>query len=148
MNDEGRNQGLIISSDGIPYFKDRGSNRKGYPVGVRLANLPEAIGKKLNMTHLLGLMACEYWMKDKHTGKPKRILRGPKCLQPMLLRIADELYQLYHVGIRVIDYSLHENNSSREFILKCILLFWIGDYPGQGEASGFKYTCHYPIPYK
>lgn len=138
MNQEGRNQGLILFSDGIPYFKDKGSNRKGYPCGVRLANLPESRSKTLTMTHLLCLMSCEYWDRDAHTGKPIRVLRSPKSLQPMMYRIADELYSLYHVGIRVVDYSLHQNNVDRVFILRCILLYWIGDYPGQGEVSGFK----------
>ena len=78
MNAEGRNQGLILFSDGIPYFKDRGSNRKGYPCGLRLGNLPESIGKKLSMTHLLCLMSCEYWEADSHTGRAKRMLRSPK----------------------------------------------------------------------
>jgi hypothetical protein len=140
LNDERRNQGLIFMSDGVPYFKDRGSNRKGYPCGVRLANPPEAIGKALNMTHMVCLMSCEYWTADPHTGKPKRVTSAPKSMQLMLLRIADELHHLYFVGIRVVDYSLHQNNVDREFILKCIILLWIGDYPGQGEISGFKYT--------
>jgi hypothetical protein len=138
LNGESRNQGLILSSDGVPYFKDRGSNRKGYPCGARLANPPEHIGKSLPLTHLVCLMSCEYWDRDPHTGKPKRVCLAPKCMQLMMLRIADELHHLYYVGIRVVDYSLHENNVDRVFILMCILLFWIGDYPGQGETSGFK----------
>ena len=140
LNDESRNQGLIFMSDGVPYFKDKGSNRKGYPCGVRLANPPEAIGKALSMTHLVCLMSCEYWDKDPHTGKPKRETLAPKSMQLMLLRICDELHHLYYVGIRVVDFSLHQNNVDRVFILKCIILLWIGDYPGQGEISGFKYV--------
>jgi hypothetical protein len=139
MQSESRNQAIIMSSDGIPYFKDKGSNRKGYPCAARLANPPEAISKSLHLTHLLCLMSCEYWERDPVTGKPRRVLRGPKCLQPMMLRIADELHMLYYVGVRAVDYSLNERNADRNFILRCILLFWIGDYPGQGETSGFKY---------
>jgi hypothetical protein len=138
INFESRNQAIIMSSDGIPFFKDKGSNRKGYPCAARLANPPEAYGKSLHLTHLLCMMSCEYWEADPHTGKPRRRLRSPKCLAPMMLRIADELHMLYYVGIRAVDYSLHENNQDREFVLRCVLLFWIGDYPGQGETSGFK----------
>lgn len=36
---------------------------------------------------------------------------------------------------------------SRTFILRTILLFWCGDYPGLGEATNFKhsgyYACHW-----
>jgi hypothetical protein len=147
MNKESRNQGLILFSDGIPYFKDRGSNRKGYPCGMRLGNLPESLGKKLSMTHLLCLMSCEYWEADPNTGRAKRMLRSPKSLSPMMYRIADELHHLYRVGVPIVDFSMHENNASRLFMLRCILLLWLGDYPGQGEISGFKYSgyrcCHW-----
>ena len=83
-------------------------------------------------------MSCEYWEADEATGKGKRAYRSPKSLQPMMLRIADELYLLYHVGVRVVDHSLAVGVAEREFWLRVVLLFWIGDYPGQGEVSGFK----------
>lgn len=139
---EPRNQAIILSADGIPFFRDLQSNRKGYPCGMRLANPPEQVGKSLPMTHLVCLMACEFWEMDENTKKPKRVYRGPKCLQPMQLRIADELYQLYHVGVRVVDHSLAHGAAERDFWVRVVLLFWIGDYPGQGECSGFKYVYH------
>jgi hypothetical protein len=147
MSEDSRNQGIILASDGIPYFKDKGSNRSGYPCGARLANPPEQLGKSLGLTHLLCLMSCEYWTVDEATGKGIRVFRKPKSLQPMMLRIADEFYQLYHVGVRVVDHSLAVGADEREFWLRVVLLFWIGDYPGQAEVSGFKYVMHMIVNY-
>ena len=145
INHEGRNQGLVFFSDGIPYFKDRGTNRKGYPCAVRLANATSTTSKKLSMTHMLVLMPCEYYGLDERTGKYTRQLRSPLSLEPMMLRVADELYGLYHTGVRIVDFSLHENNLNRVFIMRCILLYWIGDYPGLGEVSFFKYVYAYVL---
>ena len=70
---------MVLFSDGIPYFKDRWTNRKGYPkacaVRVRLANATSTPSKKLSMTHMLVLMPCEYYGLDERTGKYTRQLR-------------------------------------------------------------------------
>ena len=65
----------------------------------------------------------------------------------MMLRIADEFYQLYHVGVRVVDHSLAVGADEREFWLRVALLLWIGDYPGQGEVSGFKSVVRMIVNY-
>ena len=77
MSEESRNQGIILASDGIPYFKDKGSNRSGYPCGARLANPPEQIGKSLGLTHLLCLIFFFFQTKSlivygKRTARKRR----------------------------------------------------------------------------
>lgn len=50
-------------------------------------------------------------------------------------------------GIAVRDHSLPESNPQRDFMMKCILLYWIGDYPGQAKVCNQKHagrcTCHW-----
>jgi hypothetical protein len=142
MAQESRNQAVIMASDGIPYFKE-GNTRKGYPIAMRLANPPDEMGKSSALTHLLGLMSCEYWERSEHTGKAVRVSRSPKSMKPLLYRLADEFHELYHEGFRAIEFSSSAlNEADRIFTLRVVILFWIGDYPGQGEVSGFRYNFY------
>jgi len=52
-------------------------------------------------------------------------------------------------GVETEDFSKHVDDPARWFLLMVALLYWCGDYPGQGEASGFSHhasggrACHW-----
>jgi hypothetical protein len=74
----------------------------------------------------------------------------------MSLRMTDELLVGESTGFPCVDSSRDLDDPARCFNLKCILLFWKGDYPGQGMISGFSHAsnggfqchwCKHPSPY-
>lgn len=94
-------------------------SRSVIPVLLRSANMGDHLSMKFRYTHLTGLVPSHFWM----------------------LRWED--------GEVVEDYSKHASDPARRFRLRAALLYWCGDYPGQGEASGFshapggKKACHW-----
>jgi len=53
----------------------------------------------------------------------------------------------WYEGKMTVDYNLAEGDPGRNFLLRAVLLFWCGDYPGLGEATNFKHKgyngCHW-----
>ena len=108
MSGDSRNQGIILASDGIPYFKDKGTNRSGYPCGARLANPPEQIGKSLGLTHLTmssgsillllrvysRLLRSKLWSKQEYTLM-KSILLIINNVNSVLVIVYSGVYYLY-----------------------------------------------------
>ena len=58
----------------------------------------------------------------------------------MLYVFADEMEHLYRTGAFVEDFSRDVRDPGRCFLMRVILLFWIGDYPGLGEICDFRYV--------
>ena len=75
--------------------------------------------------------------------------RKPNSLLCMSLRMTDELLVGEDTGFPCVDSSRELDDPARYFHLKCVLLFWKGDYPGQGMISGFSHAgtsamqCHW-----
>jgi hypothetical protein len=73
--------------------------------------------------------------------------REPKSIQPIFAVLTDELLIGQNTGFKVTDCSRALGAPRRTFYVKTVLLFWIGDYPGQGYASGLSHagyrTCHW-----
>lgn len=68
-----RNQGLVLSTDGIPYFGAAAKHSRGaWPVLGRLASLPDGLWDRFEFAHLWGLEAQEHWETDIETGKVHR----------------------------------------------------------------------------
>jgi hypothetical protein len=70
-----------------------------------------------------------------------------------MLPMVEDFLTAQNEGIAVRDHSLPESNQQRDFMMKCILLFWIGDYPGQAKVCNQKHagrcTCHWCLqPFK
>jgi hypothetical protein len=59
----------------------------------------------------------------------------------------DELLWGETQGFRIVDHSKNVSDPDRVFWLMVILLFWVGDYPGQGKCAAMKhagaYGCHW-----
>ena len=147
MNGDTRNQGLVGMSDGIPLFRDKHS-RSVTPLLLRTANLPDHLSMKFRYTHLAGLVPSHFWNIGESSNQFERVERKPSHLCAIMHAIVDDLL-LWEDGEVVEDHSKHPEDPHRWFHLRALLLYWCGDYPGQGEASGFshaamgKKACHW-----
>ena len=99
--------------------------------------------RRLKHMHLAALYPCTYWAVDKDSGKIAKKRKKPSNLGPMLVCLANDLLHWYD-GKMVTDYSRSEDDPGRVFLLRAVLLFWCGDYPGLGEASNFTHAGYFP----
>lgn len=147
LNGERRNQSLVGMSDGIPMFRGKYS-RSCVPIALRNANLPDSLGYKFRHMHLSGLYPSEFWSDTKQDAKWVRVDRKPKTLIPLLYALADDLLH-WEDGQFIEDNTLPPSHPDRVFMLRAILLYWCGDYPGLAEVTGFKHgtpshgMCHW-----
>jgi hypothetical protein len=146
MNQDHRNQGLILTADGIPCFKNKNASRGVVPVMAR-TTMEDALGLNVLNVHMVALVPDQHWEISPITGRKKRIKRKTSVLTCVTTRLTDELLELYETGCWVTDHSLPLGDPLRRFLLRVILLFWIGDYPGIAEvactmASGGN-SCHW-----
>ena len=147
MASDTRNQGLVGMSDGIPLFKDKNA-RSVIPVMLRTANMGDHLSMKFRYTHMTGLVPCHYWDIGEESKQFERRERKPSHLMAIMHVITDDLL-IWEDGEYVEDHSKCAEDSGRWFRLRVALLYWCGDYPGQGEASGFSHSasgkkaCHW-----
>lgn len=145
MSEDHRNLGLIGTCDGVPLFDDK--HRGCWPFVLRVANLPDGLSHLTINSHVVMIAGSEYLSLDPGTKEVKRWVRQPKSLHAHMLIIADDLYHAYHEGNVVTDWTCRPGLAERNFICRCVLLFWSGDYPAQALASGFKHKgrrcCHW-----
>jgi hypothetical protein len=147
MSTDTRNQGLVGMSDGIPMFRDKHS-RSCTPVLLRTANMGDHLSMKFRYAHLTGLVPSHFWIIGEDSKKFERVERKPATLMAIMHAITDDIL-LYEDGVMMEDFSKPLNDATRCFLLRAMLLYWCGDYPGQGEASGFghaamgKKACHW-----
>jgi hypothetical protein len=147
MSADPRNQAVIGMSDGIPMFKDKCA-RSVTPGALRTANLPDHLSTKFKFIHLAFLYPNEFWKIAEESGGARfeRVPKKPATLSPLIHLLVDDLL-FWEDGRNVIDYSLELGDPRRTFRLHTVLLFWTGDYPGLGEATGFAHqginACHW-----
>jgi hypothetical protein len=143
MNKEPRNQAFVGMADGIPLFRSRKTSL-GVVVGaLRQANQPDHISKMFGKVHLSFLYPCEYWVEDKKTKAQKLKKAKPSNLSPLILLLVDDLLHWYD-GKIITDYSMAIGDPARDAFIRCILLFWCGDYPGLGESTNFSHAAMSP----
>jgi hypothetical protein len=144
MAQDSRNQALVGMSDGIPLF-DNGS-RSVTPIALRTANLPDDLSSKFRHIHLAALYPNEYWRLSEESKKWERAPKKPSTLSPLMHVLTDDLL-FWQDGKQVVDYNKDLGDPERNFLLRAILLYWCGDYPGLAEAPGFahagKWPCHW-----
>jgi hypothetical protein len=135
-------------ADGIPLFRSIKTSL-GVTVGaLRQANQPDYISKLFGKIHLSFLYPGEYWVEDDDTKQQILKKAKPSNLSPLITCLVDDLLHWYD-GKEVVDHSMAEGDPARQAFIRCILLFWCGDYPGLGEASNFShcanssYACHW-----
>jgi hypothetical protein len=68
-----------------------------------------------------------------------QIHRESKSFDPLLTRMVDDLLLAQKEGYTITDYSLPKSSPDRVFQARMILLYCIGDYPGQAQLSGFSH---------
>jgi hypothetical protein len=69
-----RHQAVILSTDGMPYFKDV-QCRSGWPVLMRSAMLPDGLWNSQAYTHMVAFQASDYLDEDPDTGVARRVKR-------------------------------------------------------------------------
>lgn len=145
MNQESRNQTGIGCTDGVPYFKDM--IRGCWPIIWKNGNLPSALANLMQNCHIVSIQGSEFLSLSEDGKYLLKSVRAPKSLNPVLEIIARHVHRLYHEGTRIIDTSEAPDSPNRVFVCRFCVLFWCGDYPGQGLASGFthkgKKFCHW-----
>ena len=67
INADVRNQAVILSSDGMPFFKDMGC-RSGWPILMRSAMLPPGLWNSNAYTHMIAFQASDYLVNDAKQG--------------------------------------------------------------------------------
>ena len=103
---------------------------------------------KFRFVHMAGLVPAHFWKLTKTKQAFERVERKPSHLCAVMHAIVDDLL-CWEDGQVVEDHSKQENDPERWFTLRALLLYWCGDYPGQGEASGFGHSamssraCHW-----
>jgi hypothetical protein len=147
VGEDTRNQGLVGMSDGIPMFRDK-SSRSVVPILLRTANMGDHLSMKFRYAHLTALVPSHFWIINKDSKQFQRVERKPSTLVAAEHAIVDDLL-LFEDGVMTEDHLKAPNDACRWFNLRVMLLYWCGDYPGQGEASGFshaaggKKACHW-----
>jgi hypothetical protein len=64
-------------------------------------------------------------------------------MKAFMVVFLDELLWGQTHGFRIVDHSRQPSDADRVFWLKCILLFWVGDYPGLAKCAHMKHAGHY-----
>ena len=147
MSADTRNQGLVGMSDGIPLFRDKHS-RSCTPLLLRTANMGDHLSMKFRYTHMTGLVPNHFWNLTEDDKHFLRVERKPSDLMAIMHAVTDDLL-MWETGQDVEDHSKDALDPARWFRLRAALLYWCGDYPGQGEASGFSHApggtkaCHW-----
>ena len=147
MKADTRNQGLVGMADGIPLFRDKHS-RSCVPVMLRTANMGDHLSMKFRYTHLVALVPSHFWILGVESKQFERVERKPSHLCAVMHAVVDDML-FWEDGKEVEDHSKALGEEDRWFLLRIRLLYWCGDYPGQGEASGFshaaggKHACHW-----
>jgi hypothetical protein len=161
INQDSRNQAISLSADGVPLFKDRNAG-SAWPFVARSHNLPDGLSGDLAYVHMVAFEMSEHldWKTEEpeHVFKVKRyfvhnstlfcsqffyicaqIYRESKSFDPLLTRMVDDLLLAQKEGYPIHDHSLPESSPDRVFTARMILLYVIGDYPGQAKLSGFSH---------
>lgn len=89
-----RNQGVILSADGVPYFGSDGANgtRGCWPVVLRSGNLPDGLSKSFDMSHMVALEAQEHATVDV-LG---RIKMERRCVYTLYLWACTFVFECIH----------------------------------------------------
>jgi hypothetical protein len=142
MAADDRNQGIIGMADGLPLFRNKGS-RSVTVIAMRSGNLGDDLSTMFRHIHLSALYPNEFWRLSEEGRKWERATKKPSTLSPLMHVLADDLL-FWQDGQPVVDHNRGADDPTRTFILRAILLFWCGDYPGLAEASGFAHAGTWP----
>jgi hypothetical protein len=140
-----RHQALVGGCDGIPFHKDKHAS-SGWPFVITTENAPIGAYRKNQHQHMFALAPSDEIEYDKN-GNTFVFKRDPKSIQCVLLVLVDELLHGQDTGFNIRDFSRHVDDPEHNFMLKVILLFFMGDYPGQGKVANMKHSgfraCHW-----
>jgi hypothetical protein len=145
INADRRNIALAAGCDGIPFHNDKQA-ASGWPFVVTCENLPAGTYRKNQHQHVFALTPSEE-IKYDGNGHPFVFKRDPPSIQPVLQMLTEELLEAQDKGLPMRDFSLPVDDPDHFFLLRLILLFYMGDYPGQGKVANMVHTgvkaCHW-----
>jgi hypothetical protein len=145
INADCRHQALAAGADGIPLHKDKQAS-SGMPFVVTAENTPVGAYRKNQHQHMFALAPSEERRYDVH-GNAYTFKRDPPSIQCILMVFANELLHGQDDGYPMRDFSVPVTSPRHLFNLKVILLFFMGDYPGQGKVANMihngKRACHW-----
>ena len=100
INADPRNQAVILSSDGMPYFKDLGC-RSGWPILMRSAMLPAGLWNSPAYSHMIAFQASEYLVNDPlQAGRITRVQRySAYSLLSVCTHNCSQFAQCEHIAI-------------------------------------------------
>jgi hypothetical protein len=136
---------LAAGCDGIPYHKDKNAS-SGWPFVITAENLPPGAYRKNQHQHMFAVAPSEELRCDEN-GNTYIHKRDPTSIQPILMMLSDELLTGQDFGFNMRDFSQPLSSPTHHFKLFTILLFFMGDYPGQGKVANMKHAgsraCHW-----
>ena len=136
---------LAAGCDGIPFHKDKNSS-SGWPFVVTAENLPGGAYRKNQHQHIFAVAPSDEIRYDTN-GNTYVYKKDPPSIQCILLMFVDELLAGQDYGFPMRDFSIPRGMPGHHFDLKTILLFFMGDYPGQGKVANMKHSgamaCHW-----
>jgi hypothetical protein len=145
INADSRHQALAAGCDGIPFHKDKQAS-SGWPFVITSESLPVGAYRKNQHQHMFALAPSEEIRYDEH-GHTYKHKRDPPSVQCVLQVLADELLIGQDTGFNLRDFSRAVDDPEHNFWLKVILLFFMGDYPGQSKVANMvhagKHACHW-----
>ena len=150
INADKRHMALAAGCDGIPFHKDKNSS-SGWPFVVTAENLPGGAYRKNQHQHIFAVAPSDEIRYDSF-GNTYVYKKDPPNIQCVLLMFVDELLTGQEEGFDLRDFSIPRGMPGHSFNLKTILLFFMGDYPGQGKVANMKHSgkkachwCHHPF---
>jgi hypothetical protein len=145
INADKRHMALAAGADGIPLHKDKNAS-SGTPFVVTAENTPIGAYRKNQHQHMFALAPSEERRYDE-AGNAYTFKKDPPSIQCILLLFTNELLHGQDEGYEIRDFSVPPDSPNHVFMLKVILLFFMGDYPGQGKAANMlhsgKQACHW-----
>jgi hypothetical protein len=152
INADCRHQALAAGCDGIPFHKDKNAS-SGWPFVITAENCPTCAYRKNQHQHMFALAPSDEIRYDVngHTYVHKR---DPPNVQCVLMMLVDELLTGQDTGFPMRDFSRPVGDPEHNFLLKVILLFFMGDYPGQSKIANMMHAgvrachwCHHDFEY-
>jgi hypothetical protein len=152
--DDCRGAPIIAESDAAPYFKDKNAGSCMFG-SLRHGSLPNELRLDEDLAHLFLVTPCEHYQArrlkaNKHGPVDLTVIKkrfGGGSMQMTLLPLVEEFRIGYNKGHPVRDHSVASSDPRARFMLHSTLLYWVGDYPGQGKVCNMQHSgcqgCHW-----
>jgi hypothetical protein len=151
---------LTVEADGAPFFKDKNCGSCNFGT-LRHASLPIELRLDPGLAHLFLVVPAEHLERkrlervqgqrevpEEDPTKPaEKKPFGGGSMQMTLLPLMEELRVGYETGHPIRNHSVPLEDPRSYFHIHSVLLYFVGDYPGQGKACNMSHmggrACHW-----